>query len=87
MDTTNYRLLERAVAAYDDTSRPVRPEALAAAVNGDVADVGDRLETLVRCDLLVSEGEGVRPTVTARELLALDIDEPEILVVDAGEDC
>lgn len=85
MEATNYRLLEAVVARYDDTNRPVSPDALDGAIDG--ADVTDRLATLKRCGLLAAAGEGVRPTVTARELLALDIDDPEVLVVDADERC
>jgi predicted transcriptional regulator len=87
MDESSYRLLEQVVAQYDETDGPVSPERLATAVDEDLASVGKRLVRLERCELLATVDGGVRPTVTARELLALDIDDPSVLVIDTGEDC
>jgi predicted transcriptional regulator len=87
MDATNYRLLQQVVARYDERNQPVTAASLADAVDSDVPDVTDRLARLEDCELLASEGAGVRPTVTGRELLELDIDDPEFFVIDSGRDC
>jgi len=87
MDKSSYRLLEQVVAQYDETDGAVSPDRLATAVDEDLTSVGKRLARLERCELLTTVDGGVRPTVTARELLALDIDDPDLLVIDTGEDC
>jgi len=87
MDESSYRLLEQVVARYDEADEPVRPERLATTVDGDAESVRERLGRLERCELVASVDDGVRPTVTARELLALDIDDPGVLVIDTGEGC
>ena len=87
MDESSYRLLEQVVAQYDETEGPISPERLATAMDGDTESITERLVRLERCELLATVDGGVRPTVTARELLALDIDDPSVLVIDTGEDC
>jgi predicted transcriptional regulator len=87
MDESSYRLLEQVVARYDEVDGPVSPERLATAVDGDAESINERLARLERCELVATVDGGVRPTVTARELLALDIDDPSVLVIDTGEDC
>lgn len=85
MDVTTYRLLERLVVRYD-TGDKVTAGTLAAA-DEDPAAVRERLARLERCDLLVRENGSYRPTVTGRELLALDVENPSVLVVDPDGEC
>ena len=45
------------------------------------------LEKLRKCELIAATEEGYRPTPTAREVLALDVDLDDILVLDVvGDD-
>lgn len=44
------------------------------------------IERLCECELLEATEAGLRPTVTARELLALDVDFDRILVLDVVEE-
>ncbi len=85
MEPTNYQLLQAVVARYEDDERPVTPEELTGAVDCNASTVTEKLATLEECDLLVVAGDGYRPTVTAHELLALDIENPELIIVDT--DC
>lgn len=78
------RLLEHVVAAYDRDERPVSPEELAAVLGVDADRVRDCLAEFQTCALVVAVEEGYRPTTTARELLALDLDSDDLLIVDAG---
>ena len=87
MEETNYRLLERVVEVHDRTDGAVQPAGLASAAGCDVATVRDCLASLEECDLVAPVDGGYRPTVTGRELLALDVDDPTWLVVDTGGEC
>ena len=68
------RLLEYVVERYDREERPVRPADAAGNLDIDESVVTHCLTAFADCHLVVNEGEGYRPTVTARELLALNWD-------------
>ena len=81
-------VLERVVATYDRKERPVSPADIAPASCDDHAALGDCLESLVDLELLEAVGrDRFRPTVTARELLALDVDGDGPVVVDPDGEC
>lgn len=85
------QVLEIIVACDDRGDTPVTAETLADACDSDVTTVRDRLRTLVGCELVTrrpppnNDRPGYAPTITARELLALDLDEDSILIVDPGD--
>jgi predicted transcriptional regulator len=73
------RLLTWLVDRYDTEEQPVTP-----------AEVANRFDSLESQCLLATVEGGYRPTVTARELLELDIDDDTFLVLDTGpenEEC
>jgi predicted transcriptional regulator len=77
LDTTmghRRRLLEYVVERYDRRERPVRPAEAASDIDIDESVATQCLAAFADCHLVVSEGRGYRPTVTARELLALEWD-------------
>ena len=80
MDTEHCPVLETAVHRYDSTGQAVTPSAIEDSLTLPEADIAERLAKLADCELLVHTGEGYRPTVTAREFLALDIDCGPIIV-------
>jgi len=75
-------ILERVVARYDETGVPVTPAGTAERADASVAEVRSLFDRFADCELLVRVDEGYRPTVTARELVALDVD--GCVVVDAS---
>jgi predicted transcriptional regulator len=68
------RLLEYVVERYDREERPVRPDDAANDLGIEESVASHCLAAFADCYLVVDEDEGYRPTVTARELLALDWD-------------
>lgn len=83
-DQNALALLADLVAAYDELERPVQATRVAAAGDADPETVRTRLTRLATCELVVAESGGFRPTVTARELLALDLDD-DFVIVDCRE--
>jgi predicted transcriptional regulator len=76
-------LLARIVERYDDGQQPVTAASLADVLDRDESEIRDCLANLTANELLAPVDAGYRPTVTARELLALDIDlENELVVLD-----
>jgi predicted transcriptional regulator len=87
MTEISCRLLAATVARYDETGEPVGPRSVARDVEESPEVVADRFDRYVGCALLTPTDGGYRPTVTARELLALDC-EGDVLIVDpAGKAC
>jgi predicted transcriptional regulator len=68
------RLLEYVVEQYDREKRPVGPADAAGGLGIEESVASHCLTAFADCHLVVDEGDGYRPTVTARELLALDWD-------------
>ena len=68
------RLLEHVVDRYDRTERPVTPGEAARRLDIEESVAVECLAAFAECHLVVREDGGYRPTVTARELLALDWD-------------
>jgi DNA-binding IclR family transcriptional regulator len=87
MTPSPYRLLEFVVATYDDLDRPLTPADTATQFGMPRENAVECFGKLVECELLTKADDGYRPTITARELLELDIDD-EFVVVDANlEEC
>jgi hypothetical protein len=85
MNSSPYRLLEFVVRTYDDADRPLTPADAATSFDLDRERAADCFRRLAECELLASVEDGYRPTITARELLELNI-EDEFVIVDANLD-
>ena len=81
MTVSPTRLLAFVVDHYDEQGCPLTASDAATAFGVPQAAVTAQFERLADCDLLAAVEDGYRPTVTARELLALDCD-GDIVVVD-----
>jgi predicted transcriptional regulator len=86
MTVTPHRLLEFVVETYDERNDPVLPADIAAQFDISTPEATRQFDRLHDCELVATEEDGYRPTVTARELLELDVDD-EFVVVDTGSDC
>jgi DNA-binding IclR family transcriptional regulator len=86
MTVTPHRLLEFVVETYDEQNGPLVQSDVAAQFGLSKAEATRQFDRLHDCELVATEGDGYRPTVTARELLELDIDD-EFMIVDTGSDC
>lgn len=85
MEPTPLTLLSDLVEAYDERERPVSAAALATAHEAEPAAIVECLDRLATCELVDATPAGYRPTVTARELLELDLDAGEFVVVDCPD--
>lgn len=87
MTASRQQLLERLVALHETQQQPVSARALASEVDLQLSVVEDHLNALEECHLVKKPGDntGYAPTITAHELLALDIDKDGLVVVDCDE--
>lgn len=84
------QLLREVVDRYDETGQPLSPSAVVDPVDADAARVEACLQRFESNHLVVRVDGGFRPTVTARELLELDIDldDNSLLILDTvPEEC
>ena len=88
MTTVRQRILERLVTLYETHKNPVTTTELARQLDVRPSIVDDHLHSLEQCELLKEsvEGMGYEPTITAHELLALDLGEDGLVVVDCEEE-
>jgi len=84
MNGNRIRLLTWLVGRYDAEERPVTPAEVADRFDSDMRTVDDALDSLESQCLLATADGGYRPTVTARELLELDVDDDTLLILDTG---
>lgn len=82
MTPTRRRLLERLVSCHNQSGDPVTPGQLATCLQLDPAAIESHLNHIRDCELVTRADDGYTPTVTAHELLALDLDDDSLLVVD-----
>jgi predicted ArsR family transcriptional regulator len=88
---TKRRVLELLVDEYESAAEPPTASRLAARLAADPATVRGHLDALETYELVsrsatAGDGEpGFEPTVTGRELLALDIDDDALIVLDVEE--
>jgi predicted transcriptional regulator len=85
MSLSLHTVLVELVELADDTGEPVGEATLAAALAVPSPELAGPLDSLAAFDLVAETGEGYRPTVTARELLAADIELDDALVLDTVE--
>jgi predicted transcriptional regulator len=76
------RLLRWIVDRYDADEEPVVPAKAAAQFEGDIKTLCDSFDSLESNCLLAAVEGGYRPTITARELLELDIDDDTLVILD-----
>ena len=88
MTAARQRILERLVTLDRTRENPVTGTELARQLDLRPSVVADHLDSLERCDLVKEAGEyaSYAPTVTAHELLALDLGEEALVVVDCEAD-
>jgi Mn-dependent DtxR family transcriptional regulator len=82
MSVHPHTVLVAVVAIADADGEPVATERLAASLGVSLAALTGALESLCDLALLEATGAGYRPTVTAQELLALELPPEAVLVVD-----
>lgn len=81
------QLLRQMVDRYDDKKRPLTPAELADCVDSEETTVESCVKNFEKNHLVARIDErGYRPTITARELLALDLDDDSVLIVDTSRD-
>lgn len=82
--STKRRLLEYVVEKYDEQSRPVSADSLSEEDWTDADGLEAHLASLEECGLIEeADDSAFRPTVTAREFLALDVDPDQFIIVDS----
>lgn len=87
-DISSLTVLSRIVDRYDEDGEPITPEEIAEGVQMDPDAMQHCFEELEENLLLAPLDHGFRPTVTARDLLELDIDDGELVIIDADpQDC
>jgi predicted transcriptional regulator len=85
MTTSTHAVLVSLVERYDETGGPVTPGALADSLDRTEADLRRTVGRFCEVELAAREGEGYRPTVTARELLDAGIHLDETVALDVVE--
>lgn len=86
MTTSQIQILSVLISRYDERDEPVTPAELAVAVDADTETVRELLVDFESKHLLQDVEDGYRPTVTARELLELDIAADALLILDSQSD-
>lgn len=82
MIENHVQVLSWVVEEYDTGEQPVTPGDVASHFESDIDTARACFEKLeANCLLTTIEG-GYRPTITARELLELDLDDDPLLIVD-----
>lgn len=83
MTVAQMDVLSLLVTRYDERDAPVTPAEIATAINANPATIREFFEDFESKHLLKRVNGGYRPTVTARELLALDLDDSALVILDA----
>lgn len=86
MSLSSHTVLVEIVREVDTSGEPVPTDRLAESLTVAEPTLAETLASLQECELVKATDSGYRPTVTARELLALDIDLDDVLVVDVLEE-
>lgn len=85
-DNPHVQILSWVVDQYDTQAGPVTVEAAATQFGQEIETIQSCFDHLASNHLLTTMGDGYRPTVTARELLALEVDDDSLLVLDTGSE-
>jgi predicted transcriptional regulator len=87
MSHNQLQILSRVVDRYEADEQPATPAEIANATGTDIEEIRACFDNLEEnCLLTTVDDGGYRPTVTARELLELDIDEESLLILDTCPD-
>jgi len=86
MSLSPHTVLVEVVDQYEQSEEPVTARTVAESQAVPEETLSNTLESLCEFELLELTEEGYRPTVTARELLALDIELDDVLVLDLVEE-
>ena len=86
MVPSTHAVLVAVVDRAEETGEAVTMQEIALAIDASEAALDEPIDALCACDLLEATARGYRPTVTAHELLALDVDFEDVLVVDVVEE-
>lgn len=86
MTTERRRLLRALIAEADQCDGPVGPGRLAERVDPGEPRVREALEFFASNRLATRRDAGYEPTVTARELLAVDLDDEAFMIIDVPDD-
>jgi len=86
MTTSQMELLSVLVSEYDEQNEPLSPAEIAIAVDTESTTVRESFDDFESKHLLTPVDGGYRPTVTARELLALDLDDGAAVILDPRPD-
>ncbi|WP_436930710.1 hypothetical protein [Halosimplex halobium] len=86
MSPSTYAVLAATVDRYRESGAPVTAAGVAESCGAPEAAVARSLESLCEFELLEPTDQGYRPTVTAREFLALDVEPDDVLVLDLVEE-
>lgn len=86
MSVSTHTVLVEIVDQTGSADDAVTKAALAKALSVPESALCSPIESLIDCELLEATENGYRPTVTAHELLALDVDVANVLVVDVVEE-
>lgn len=82
MSLSMHTVLVELVESAGESDEPVSPQRLAESLAEPEPEVSDSLESLREFELVAATPDGYRPTVTAHDLLAIDIELDETLVLD-----
>lgn len=82
MTLSTHTLLAEIADRYDRTGEPVADRELRESLDVSGGALEESLASLCEFELLERTGRGYRPTVTGRELLALDVELEDVLVLD-----
>lgn len=86
MSPPHLDVLGELVRLYDERGAAVTPTELRRTLETDIETIWSCLAFLESNHLVKSVGLGYRPTVTARELLDLDVSVDAVLVLDCDHD-
>lgn len=82
MTLSTHALLAEVADGYDRTGEPVAARELRESLDVPGSALEESLDSLCEFELLERTARGYRPTVTGRELLALDVELEDVLVLD-----
>lgn len=86
MSPSTHAVLVAIVEESRRTGDPVPAGRVAETLGVSEAALAGALDSLRECELVEATGDGYRPTVTARELLELDVAFDDVLVLDFVEE-
>jgi predicted transcriptional regulator len=86
MSLPTQRVLVEVVDRYRESSEPVSRQRISRSLDCPPSDVSPSLDRLADFELVEATAEGYRPTVTACELLELEVELDDVLVLDLVEE-